>query len=88
MVWAKRRFAAPLVFVQNRYNVADRSSEPILRPCHDAGIAFLPVYPIGSGELAKRSGPLRRSPGATVRHKMCRCAVRLRDARVAGHPFH
>ena len=36
-----------IVCVQNSYNVADRSSQPLLDECRARGIAFVPFYPIG-----------------------------------------
>ncbi|NEA67942.1 aldo/keto reductase [Streptomyces sp. SID12488] len=38
--------------VQNRYHLLDRSSEPLLELCEAHGIAFLPWFPLGNGELA------------------------------------
>ncbi|WP_330287053.1 aldo/keto reductase [Streptomyces sp. NBC_00576] len=38
--------------VQNRYHLLDRASEPLLRLCEAHGIAFLPWFPLGNGELA------------------------------------
>ncbi|MFD5078683.1 aldo/keto reductase [Streptomyces sp. NPDC058371] len=37
--------------VQNRYNVLDRTSEPLLKLCEARGIAFLPWFPLGNGSL-------------------------------------
>ncbi|MEU2280803.1 aldo/keto reductase [Streptomyces sp. NPDC013178] len=37
--------------VQNRCNVLDRASEPLLRLCEARGIAFLPWFPLGNGTL-------------------------------------
>ncbi|QQM40106.1 aldo/keto reductase [Streptomyces liliifuscus] len=37
--------------VQNRFNVGDRASEPLLRLCETHGIAFLPWFPLGNGSL-------------------------------------
>jgi pyridoxine 4-dehydrogenase len=34
--------------VQNAYNLADRSSEPVLNRCEELGIAFVPFFPLGS----------------------------------------
>ncbi|MET9498062.1 aldo/keto reductase [Streptomyces sp. NPDC006552] len=42
----------PIVSVQNRYNVLDRASEPLLALCAERGIAFLPWFPLGNGTLA------------------------------------
>jgi pyridoxine 4-dehydrogenase len=47
-----------VVSVQNRYNLADRASEPVLEHCERAGIAFLPWFPIAAGDLAKPGGAL------------------------------
>jgi pyridoxine 4-dehydrogenase len=44
---------APVVSVQNHYNVGDRSSEDVLRFCEEAGIAFLPYFPLATGDLAE-----------------------------------
>ncbi|MFB7597317.1 aldo/keto reductase [Streptomyces sp. NPDC056160] len=41
-----------VVSVQNRYHLLDRASEPLLRLCEERGIAFLPWFPLGNGELA------------------------------------
>ncbi|MEU9291650.1 aldo/keto reductase [Streptomyces sp. NPDC048275] len=37
--------------VQNRYNLLDRASEPLLQLCEARGIAFLPWFPLGNGSL-------------------------------------
>jgi aryl-alcohol dehydrogenase-like predicted oxidoreductase len=42
----------PIVSVQNRYSLADRSSEDVLERCERDGLAFLPWFPLGRGELA------------------------------------
>jgi pyridoxine 4-dehydrogenase len=49
---------APIVSVQNHYNVGDRASEDELRFCEEAGIAFLPYFPLATGDLAKPGGVL------------------------------
>lgn len=40
---------ARIVSVQNEYNVANRSSEPVLQACERDGLVFLPYFPIGAG---------------------------------------
>src|SRR5688500_8521126 len=45
---AARRIV-PIVSVQNRYSLAERSSEDVLLHCEKHGIAFLPWYPLGDG---------------------------------------
>jgi pyridoxine 4-dehydrogenase len=37
-----------IVCVQNAYNLADRTSEPVLIRCEQLGIAFVPFFPLGS----------------------------------------
>jgi aryl-alcohol dehydrogenase-like predicted oxidoreductase len=49
---------APVVSVQNHYNVGDRSSEDVLRFCQEASIAFLPYFPLATGELAEPGSAL------------------------------
>ena len=44
-----------LVSVQNEYNLENRSSENVLKACEKLGIAFLPWYPLGSGEVIKNA---------------------------------
>jgi aryl-alcohol dehydrogenase-like predicted oxidoreductase len=46
---ARARRVVPIVSVQNRYNVADRSSEEVLSVCLRDGLAFIPWAPIARG---------------------------------------
>jgi len=48
----RARAVSEIVSVQNRYNLSDRASEDVLAICDQAGIAFLPWFPIGAGALA------------------------------------
>ena len=48
----RARRIAPIVSVQNRYNISDRASEDVLRECERLGIAFLPWYPLAAGSYA------------------------------------
>jgi aryl-alcohol dehydrogenase-like predicted oxidoreductase len=48
----------PIVSVQNRYNLTDRSSEAVIETCEREGIAFIPWYPLATGRLARPGGPL------------------------------
>ena len=48
----------PIVSVQNRYNLTDRSSEAVIETCEREGIAFIPWYPLATGRLARPRGPL------------------------------
>jgi pyridoxine 4-dehydrogenase len=54
----------PVVSVQNRYSLADRSSEDVLDECERQGIAFLPWYPLAVGDLAQPGGSLGRIASA------------------------
>jgi len=50
-----------IVCVQNAYNLADRSSEPVLKECTTRGIAFVPFCPLGwpkSQHDAIRTNPI------------------------------
>ncbi|MEU0498545.1 oxidoreductase [Mycobacterium sp. NPDC006124] len=38
-----------IVTVQNAYNLADRTSQPVLDLCTERGISFVPFFPLGSG---------------------------------------
>jgi pyridoxine 4-dehydrogenase len=44
--------------VQNLYNLAARKAEPLLDYAEQQGIAFIPWFPLATGELAKAGGPL------------------------------
>jgi aryl-alcohol dehydrogenase-like predicted oxidoreductase len=39
--------------VQNRYNLVDRGSEPVLDLCERRSIGFIPWFPLAAGSLAK-----------------------------------
>lgn len=48
---------APVVSVQNRYNIVERKSDATLRYCEEHGLAFLPWYPMNAGKLAMAAAP-------------------------------
>jgi aryl-alcohol dehydrogenase-like predicted oxidoreductase len=50
---AEARRIVPIVSVQNRYSVEDRSSDPVLAACGEGGLAFLPWYPLAAGNAMK-----------------------------------
>jgi pyridoxine 4-dehydrogenase len=54
----RARAIVPVVSVQNRYNVTDRSSEEALQEAAESGLGFLPWAPMARGDLAKRGGSL------------------------------
>lgn len=49
---------APIVSVQNLYNLANRASEAVLDYAEANNIAFIPWFPLATGALAKAGGPL------------------------------
>lgn len=49
-----------VVTVQNRYNLEHRHSEDVLEACEQAGIGFIPWFPLATGRLAEPGGPLDR----------------------------
>src|SRR5512134_486176 len=54
------RGIVPIVSVQNRYNLGDRASDDVLAECEREGIAFLPWYPLASGQHAAGSKALAK----------------------------
>ncbi|MGS2647586.1 oxidoreductase [Streptosporangium sp. LJ11] len=50
--------SATIVSVQNLYNLAHRDAEPLLEYSEANGIAFIPWFPLATGELAAEGGPL------------------------------
>ncbi|MFH9089926.1 MULTISPECIES: aldo/keto reductase [unclassified Streptomyces] len=56
----RARAIVPVASVQNLYNVAQRDSEDVLRYAEANDIAFLPWFPLATGQLARPGGPLAR----------------------------
>jgi len=54
----RARGIVDVVTVQNRYNVTDRHSEDVLEGCEEAGIGFIPWFPLATGRLADPGGAL------------------------------
>jgi pyridoxine 4-dehydrogenase len=54
------RKVAPIVSVQNRYNLADRAASDVLDHCEREGIAFIPWFPLATGELAGEGSPVAK----------------------------
>jgi aryl-alcohol dehydrogenase-like predicted oxidoreductase len=55
---AEARLIAPVVSVQNRYNLADTGSDPVVGYCERHGLAFISWAPMGSGLLSDAGGIL------------------------------
>ncbi len=47
------RCIVPIVSVQNKYNLGDRSSDAVLAACERQGIPFMPWYPMDAGRSLK-----------------------------------
>jgi aryl-alcohol dehydrogenase-like predicted oxidoreductase len=46
--------------VQNRYSLADRGSEDVLRYCEKQKMGFIPWFPLAAGKVSGGDGPIRR----------------------------
>ena len=55
----RARRVLPIVSVQNRYNVANRTREDVVDYCEREAVAFIPWYPLGAG-LLESGGALDR----------------------------
>jgi aryl-alcohol dehydrogenase-like predicted oxidoreductase len=55
---ARRVF--PVATVQNRYNLADRGSEEVLKYCTDHEIGFIPWFPLAAGKMTQAGGIVDR----------------------------
>ncbi|MFD1827260.1 MULTISPECIES: aldo/keto reductase [Mumia] len=58
------RSYVPVVTVQNRYNLVDRSSADVLDYCTEHGIGFIPWAPVDAGDLASPDGPVDQAAKA------------------------
>ncbi|MEV7433790.1 aldo/keto reductase [Streptomyces griseoviridis] len=47
-----------IVSVQNLFNLADRTAEPLLDYATEHGIGFIPWFPLATGRLAREDSPL------------------------------
>jgi pyridoxine 4-dehydrogenase len=56
----------PIVSVQNRYNVVDRESDPVLEACEQEELAFLPYAPIQDHESHSAVRDVAKHRGATA----------------------
>jgi aryl-alcohol dehydrogenase-like predicted oxidoreductase len=46
------------VSVQNLYNIAQRDDDDVVDYCERHDIGFIPWFPLGSGKVSARGGPL------------------------------
>ena len=54
----RARRLVPIASVQNRYNLVDREYEQVLDYCGRENIAFIPWFPLATGDLARPGSPL------------------------------
>jgi pyridoxine 4-dehydrogenase len=50
----RARRTLPVVSVQNRYNITDRTWDGVVQHCEREGLVFIPWYPLGAGSLPER----------------------------------
>lgn len=60
---ARARRVVNVVSVQNRYNVSDRTSDPVLATCERDGLAFIPWSPLSQSPREQREGARARLAG-------------------------
>jgi pyridoxine 4-dehydrogenase len=53
-----------VVSVQNRYSLTDRANQPVLDRCEELGLAFIPWFPLGAGDLGHAGEVLDEIAGA------------------------
>jgi len=61
---ARARKIVPIMSVQNRYNIEDRTSENVLIYCEKENLGFLPWFPIGGNRGLKPENPLNAAAKA------------------------
>src|SRR5579872_5774105 len=52
---------APVVSVQNLYNLSDRKAEEMLQYCEKNKLGFIPWFPIAAGKIIQPGGPLDKA---------------------------
>ncbi|EUA34679.1 aldo/keto reductase family protein [Mycobacterium xenopi 3993] len=64
---------APIVSVQNLYNLTNRSAEPLVEACADQGLGFIPWFPLAAGRSPRRMARWRGwRPSTTPRRRRWR----------------
>jgi aryl-alcohol dehydrogenase-like predicted oxidoreductase len=66
----RARKVAPIAAVQCRYNLADRTNDPVVDYCEREGIAFVPFYPLRDGGGGSALGEIARRHKATPHQVM------------------
>src|ERR1700734_766920 len=52
---------APIVSVQNKYNIADRTHEEVLQYCEEHNLGFIPWFPMEAGKLNQPGSALDKA---------------------------
>lgn len=60
---AQARSMAPVVAVQNRFNLLDRGSAEVLSQCERSGTTFIPYFPLAAGMLRQDLDKSQVPPG-------------------------
>lgn len=65
---AEARAIAPIACVQNLYNLSRRDDDPLVDTCAEAGIAYVPFFPVGGFQpiTAERPDAVAARHRATV----------------------
>ena len=58
---------ATVVSVQNLFNLANRSAAEVLELCEAQGLAFIPWFPLATGQLSAATARFRASPAKRMR---------------------
>ena len=54
----RAREVVEVVSAQSRFSLIDRPQEPVLDACDRDGLAFIPWFPLATGDLAEPGGPV------------------------------
>src|ERR1700693_4311669 len=57
------RTIVPIVSVQNRYSIADRGSEDVLKYCEKEKMGFIPWFPLAAGRVSGSESPISAIAG-------------------------
>ncbi|HMI50930.1 MAG TPA: aldo/keto reductase [Candidatus Saccharimonadales bacterium] len=55
------RTIVPIVSVQNRFSVADRAAEDVVKYCERESIAFIPWFPLAAGDVSSSGHDVERA---------------------------
>ena len=58
---AHARTIVPIVSVQNRYSIVDRTADDVVEYCDRSGIGFIPWFPLAAGAVSKTGSELEQA---------------------------